>query len=170
MTRRFTLGVFLLIGIYLLGAVGYKAFSPQTSFVDCLYMSVITVASVGFGEVIDSSGRPGLRAYTMVRILFGMAVNLYAVSVVTAFVVEGDLSNYFWKRRMSKKIESMTGHFVVCGGGETGSRIIDGLLKTKRPFVVIDSREKTAEELQKHREVAIVQGPADDENVLEAAG
>jgi voltage-gated potassium channel len=170
MTRRFTLGVFLLIGIYLLGAIGYKAFSPHTSFVDCLYMSVITVASVGFGEVIDSSNRPVLRAYTMVLILFGMAVNLYAVSVVTAFVVEGDLSHYFWKRRMSKKIESLNGHYVVCGGGETGSRIIDELLKTKRPFVVIDSSEKTVVELQKHKDIAIVQGASDDEEVLEAAG
>src|SRR3954470_24376715 len=161
MTRRFTLGVFLLIGIYLLGAVGYKAFSPQSSFVDCLYMSVITVASVGFGEVIDSAGRPFLRTYTMVLILFGMAINLYAISVLTAFVVEGDLSHYFWKRRMSRKIESMSGHYVVCGAGETGMRIVEELIKTKREFVVIDSNEDAIEELQKFKDIAILQGIAD---------
>src|SRR5262245_15570158 len=142
MNRRFRVGVFLLIGTYLLGAVGYKFFSPSTPFLDCLYMSVITVASVGFDEVINSAGRPGMRAYTMALILFGMAVHLYAVSVVTAFVVEGDLSQYFWKRRMNRKIELMRGHYVVCGGGETGMRIIEELIKTGRDFVVIDSDQR----------------------------
>ena len=61
MTRRVTIGLLLLVGIYVGGGVGFKLFSPQTPFIDCLYMSVITVASVGFGEVIDSGGREGLR-------------------------------------------------------------------------------------------------------------
>ena len=170
MNRRLTIAVLLLLGIYIAGAVGYKAFSPATSFVDCLYMSVITVASVGFSEVIDSAGRPGLRAYTMALILFGMAIHLYAVSVVTAFVVEGDLSHYFWKRRMSRKIGAMSGHFVVCGAGETGMAIIDELVKTRREFVVIDSNERAIEELQKLKDIAIIQGTADHEEILEAAG
>jgi voltage-gated potassium channel len=170
MNRRFTIGVLLLLGIYLLGGVGYKVLSPQTSFTDCLYMSVITVASVGFGEVVDHTGRPGLRAYTMVLILFGMVIHLYAVSVVTAFVVEGDLSHYFWKRRMSRRIQTMSGHFVVCGAGETGMRIVEELIKTRRQFVVIDHDDRAIEELQRYKDVVIVKGLADDENILESAG
>jgi voltage-gated potassium channel len=170
MNRRFALGVALLLGVYIFGGVGYKIMSPETSYVDCLYMSVITVASVGFSEVVDNAHRPELRAYTMVLILFGMAVHLYAVSVVTAFVVEGDLSHYFWRRRMARKIESMNGHYVVCGAGETGMRIIEELIATKRDFVVIDSDEEAIANLQKWKDIAVVKGLADDEEVLEGAG
>src|SRR3954466_6728083 len=152
MARRFRIGLLLLLSLYVLGGIGYKLFSPVTPFIDCLYMSVITVASVGFTEVINSAGRPGLRIYMMALILFGVAIHLYAVSIVTAFVVEGDLSHYFWKKRMTRKIESMSGHYVVCGAGDTGMRIIDELLKTKRQFVVIDSDEKAIEELRRMKD------------------
>src|SRR5437868_3873840 len=103
MNRRLTVGILLLVGIYVVGGIGYKFFSPGSSFLDCLYMSVLTVASVGFDEVIKSAGRPYLRMYTMSLIIVGMAVHVYAISVLTAYVVEGDLSHYFWKRRMSRK-------------------------------------------------------------------
>ena len=170
MGKRFTVGVLLLMGTYIFGAVGYQVLSPKSSFLDCLYMSVITVASVGFTEVIDSSVHPLVRSYTIALIMIGMAVHVYAISVVTAFVVEGDLSQYFWKRRMSKKISSMNGHYVVLGGGETGMRIAEELIATKRDFVVVDSDQRAVEELQKYKNVAIIQGTADHEDVLEAAG
>src|SRR5205807_6748021 len=141
-SRRFTIGLLLLLSVYLMGGIGYKFFSPETPFIDCLYMSVITVASVGFTEVIDGAGRPGLRIYMMSLILFGVAIHLYAVSILTAFVVEGDLSHYFWKRRIIRRIGSMHGHYVVCGADETGMRIIEELIKTKREFVVIESNER----------------------------
>src|SRR5437868_3424100 len=133
-------------------------------------MSVITVASVGFNEVISSAGRPGLRIYMMALILFGVAIHLYAVSILTAFVVEGDLSHYFWKRRMSRRIEIMNGHYVVCGAGETGMRIIEELIKTKRQFVVIDSNERAIEELRQMKDVYVIQVDAYEEEVLESAG
>lgn len=170
MARRFQVGILLLFGVYFLGGVGYKILSPETPFINCLYMSVITVASVGYGEFVDPSGRPIIRIYTMVLILFGMAITLYAVSIVTAFVVEGDLKQYFWMRRMGRKIEAMNGHFIVCGAGETGMRVIDELVRTQRDFVVIDPEPKVVEELRKLGDIAVVQGQADEEEILEAAG
>src|SRR5262249_54167979 len=170
MARRFKIGLLLLLSIYFLGAIGYKFFSPATPFLDCLYMSVITVASVGFTEVINSANKPGLRVYMMTLIMLGVATHLYAVSILTAFVVEGDLSNYFWKRRMSRKIESMKGHYIVCGAGETGIRVIEELLKTKRPFVVIDPDEKAIAGLRQLKDVCVIQGDAYDEQILASAG
>ena len=170
MARRFTVGLLLLFNLYFVGAIGFKLFSPKTPMVDCVYMSVITVASVGFNEVIDSAGRPGLRIYIMMLILFGVAIHLYAVSIVTAFVVEGDLSHYFWKKRMTRNIQSMSGHYVVCGAGETGMRIIDELIRTKRQFVVIDSDEKAIDELRKMNDVSVILGDAYEEDILEIAG
>jgi voltage-gated potassium channel len=170
MARRFRIGLLLLLSTYVLGGIGYKLFSPATPFLDCLYMSVITVASVGFTEVISSAGRPGLRIYMMALILFGVAIHLYAVSILTAFVVEGDLSHYFWKRRMSRKIESMNNHFVVCGASETGMRMIEELILTRRPFVVIESDEKSIAQLRQMKDVWVIQGEAYEEHVLARAG
>src|SRR2546427_5870874 len=160
MTRRFRFGLLLLLSVYLFGWIGYKLLSPGTPLIVCLYMSVIIVASVGYTEVINGAGRPGLRIYMMSLILFGVAIHLYAVSILTAFVVEGDLSHYFWKKRMSRKIGSMSGHYVICGAGETGMRIIDELIQTKREFVVIDSDEKAIEQLRNMPDMLIVQGDA----------
>ena len=106
----------------------------------------------------------------MTLIMLGVAVHLYAVSILTAFVVEGDLSNYFWKRRMSRKIESLKDHYVVCGAGETGMRIIDELIKTKRSFVVVDSDEKAVAGIRAMKEVCVIQGDAYDEQILANAG
>src|SRR5215471_14182833 len=170
MARRFKIGLLLLLSIYFLGAIGYKSFSPGTPFLDCLYMSVITVASVGFTEVINSAGKPGLRVYMIALIMLGVAVHLYAVSVLTAFVVEGDLSNYFWKKRMSRIIEALKGHYVVCGASETGMRIIDELIKTKRAFVVIESDEKAVATIRQMKDVCVIQGDAYDEQILASAG
>jgi voltage-gated potassium channel len=160
----------LLLGVYAIGGVGYKAFNPQTPLIDCFYMSVITVASVGFGEVVDSTGRPFLRMYVMMLIFFGVVVHVYAVSVVTAFVVEGDLSHYFWKKRIGRMIQSMNGHYVVCGAGDTGMRIIEELIRTHREFVVIDSDPRAIAILRKMTDVAVVEGDSYEEVILETAG
>ena len=71
---------------------------------------------------------------------------------------------------MARKIGSMNGHYVVCGAGETGMRIIEELITTRRDFVVIDSDDRAIAELQKFKDIAIVKGLADDEDVLESAG
>jgi voltage-gated potassium channel len=71
---------------------------------------------------------------------------------------------------MSRKIESMKGHFVVCGASETGMRIIQELIQTKRPFVVIDSNEKAIEGLRQMRDVLVIQGDAYEEHILSSAG
>ncbi len=170
MKRRFQIGIALLLSEYLLGGLGYKILSPQTSFLDCLYMSVITVTTVGYSEVIDTAASPILRSYTLFLILAGVGVMLYAVSVVTAFIVEGDLNQYFWKRRMERQIARLKDHFVVCGAGETGMRIIEELANTERDFVVIDPDPKSVETFREHHEKPILQGVSDDEDILRAAG
>ena len=81
---------------------------------------------------------------------------LYAVSVVTAFIVEGDLNQYFWKRRMERQIARLKDHFVVCGAGETGMRVIEELANTERDFVVIDPDPKSVETFREHHEKPIL--------------
>ena len=170
MKRRFQIGMALLISVYILGGVGYKLLNPQTPFLDCLYMSVITVTTVGYGEVIDTATDPLLRLYTLLLILAGVGVMLYSVSVVTAYILEGDLNQKFWTRRMQRRIDSMTGHFIVCGAGETGHRIIEELTQTIREFVVLDPDLITVTEFHSRKMGPILQGISYDQETLQAAG
>src|SRR5207249_9499174 len=105
MKRRFQIGIALLLGSYVVGAAGYKVLSPQTPFLDCLYMSVITIATVGFGEVVDTKNSAVLRSYTLVLILVGVGVMLYAVSVVAGYCVEGGVNQYFCKQRLQRRMD-----------------------------------------------------------------
>jgi hypothetical protein len=164
--RRFQIGIALLLSECILGGVGYKLLSPQTPFLDCLYMSVITVTTVGSGEVISTSTDPLLRSYTLALILAGVGVMLYSVSVVTAYIVEGDLNQNFWKKRMQRQIDSMTEHFIVCDAGETGRRVIEELTQTKRKFVVIDPDPKIVSEFRSEYAGPILQGVSDDQETL----
>jgi voltage-gated potassium channel Kch len=160
----------LLLSEYILGGVDYKLLRPQTTIQDCLYMSVVTVTTVGYEEVIDTAANPLLRAYTLLLILAGVGVMLYAVSVVTAYIVEGDLNQKFWNRRMQRRIDSMKEHFIICGAGETGRRVIEELAQTKRDFVVIDPDPKTVAAFRSEYSDPILQGVSDDQDTLKAAG
>ena len=170
MKRRFQIGIVLLLAEYVFGGLGYKLLSPETPLLDCLYMAVITVTTVGYGEVIDTTADPALRSYTLLLILAGVGVMLYSVSVVTAYIIEGDLNRNFWKRRMQRRIDSMNGHFIVCGAGETGQRVIEELAQTKRQFVVIDPDPKAVAAFQSEFGDPILEGISDDAEILKAAG
>lgn len=132
-------------------------------------MSVITVATVGYGEVIDSRSHPAMRVYTMTLIMIGIVVQVYAVSSVTAFFVEGDFTQHFWKRRMERRSRAMDNHYIVCGGSEVGQRIAAELIDTKYDFVVIEKDPALVDQLRKLGEITVLQGRADDEEVLEKA-
>ncbi len=170
MKRRFQIGIMLLLSEYILGGVGYKVLSPETPILDCLYMAVITVTTVGYSEVIETTASPILRSYTLLLILAGTGVMLYSVSVVTAYIVEGDLNQYFWKRRMQRRIASMKDHFILCGAGETGLRIVEELDRTLRDFVVIDPDPDAVAHFRADHEDPIIEGQSDDEHILKAAG
>src|ERR1700733_3692890 len=104
----------MLAGCLAFGTAGYKLIEGWSLF-DSLYMTVITVGTVGYGEVhpLSTAGR----AFTMVLILGGIGVFTYGFSTIAAVVIEGDLSEAFRRRRMDKKIEAQSGHYVVCGAG-----------------------------------------------------
>jgi voltage-gated potassium channel len=154
----------LVIGI---GTLGYVLIERWSAF-DALYMTVITVASVGFGEVhpLSTTGR----AFTMGLIVVGLGTVAYGLSAITAFWVEGNLLHLWENRKMERRINALRDHVVVCGGGETGRRIAHELLSTRTPFILIDSDPGQEMALQKlGREVAYIIGDATDADVLRAA-
>lgn len=156
----------LLLLVFLSGITGYVYLEGWSIF-DAFYMTVITLSSVGFGEVHDLSV-PG-RVFTTFLILCGTGVLVYGISVITAFIVEGELSDVLRRKKMDRKIEKLAGHYIVCGANQTGGYVVEELLKTKRSFVVI---EKDPEKIKGliDKNILCIQGDATHDAVLLAAG
>jgi len=144
----------ILAGIYLLGTIGYYIMalvyqvSPGWSLVDCFYMTAITLTTVGYGEVIDVASVPGARIFTVIILMSGLGVSAYFVSTVTAFLVEGELNNLFWRKKMKKEIDRLTGHIILCGAGRVGHYILSELQVARHEFVLIEQDEARVMELQ----------------------
>ena len=172
--NRVIQAVLLIIAIFVLGTTGYViiglATGQQWSLLNCAYMTIITLATVGYGEILDLSGNPIGRLYTIVLIMLGMGVLLYGVSTITAFIVEGDLTKALWRRKMEKEIRKKKSHFIVCGAGSTGFYIIEELLATGRDFVVIDKENESIERARKDGEFAYIIGDATDDDILLKGG
>jgi len=163
---------FLLI-IFTIGTVGYRIISSgKSSWIDCAYMTLITLSTIGYGEIVDLSGSPGGRIFTMGLIIVGLSGFLYFLSTLTAFLVEGELLHIFRRNRMQKIIDKLENHYIVCGAGETGKHIIRELLETKRDFAVIEMNqehlEARAEELSWKNPVWILGDATQDEILIKA--
>ena len=170
----FALG--LLLGLIVFSVTGYRLLGGESvTFLQALYMAVITVAGVGYGEIVDTSHNPALRIFNIGIVLFGVAITVYVFSVVAAFLVEVEVTNPFWRRSMQKRIDELKDHIIVCGLGDTGRHAVTELQKTSTPYVVIDTSEenlKKARELHSDTlgEMLYVIGDATEEEVLQKAG
>ena len=165
--QRFTILLALLLGVTIFGTLGYVVIEGWSVF-DALYMTVITLASVGYGET-NPLTLPG-RAFTIVLIVGGLSVVAYGLSSMTALIVEGDISNLWERRRMHRQIEELSDNIVVCGGGETGRHIVKELAATRTPFVCIEMNAAQGEAL--HRvmpDVPYIAGDATESEVLRSA-
>ncbi len=155
------------VGYYLLGAGLWPLW-------DCFYMTVVTISTVGFAEVLPHMNDvAGARAFTLLLILFGSGTLLYLASTFMAFVVEGDILGTIRRKRMQERIDKLSGHVVVCGAGATGASVVGELVTIGTPFVVIDHTASALEELDeelKDRELLYVVGEATSDDALERAG
>lgn len=169
--RQLIQALLLLLVVVMIAAVGYRWLGgPQVTILDAIYMAVITVATVGYGEVVDTSHSHALRIFNIFVILFGIGIMLYVFSASTAFIVEGELKNLFRRRKMLKQIRDMKGHFIVCGAGETGHYVVQELLKSGHDFVVIDHDEGRLAKIQHLGKFPVLAGDAADEELLTTAG
>lgn len=164
--RKIASLLLLLLAILMSGAVGYQLIEGW-SFLDGLYMTVITVASVGFGEThpLSDTGR----IYTMAVILFGSGILIYSVSMITAMIVEGKLTDVLKRMKMNKEIDNLREHYIVCGDSPTGRYAIEELLKTRNPFVVIETDKDKIATLAESG-ILCIDGDATTDAVLLAAG
>lgn len=159
----------LLLACLVSGTVGYHLIEGWAPF-DALYMTVITLATVGYGEVHPLS--TGGRLFTIFLIMGGIGLVTYGFSTMTAILVEGDLSEALRRRRMEKDIAKLSGHYVVCGAGHTGGVICAELRKTGRDFVVVDQDPEAVEKLAERLggDFSHIIGDGTEDEVLRKAG
>ena len=167
--KRLVIGILLLLFILALGTTGYWIISGN--LLDALYMTVITAATVGYGEVIDISHNPAARIFTIIFIILSLAVIAAVTSILAASILEIELSGFLRRRKMNKEIGKLTDHYIVCGAGETGAHIIQELSKTLQPFVVVErSQERIDKLITIIPGLIYIPGDATDDEVLLAAG
>ncbi|MEZ4335248.1 MAG: NAD-binding protein, partial [Sandaracinaceae bacterium] len=129
---------------------------------------------VGFGETLPGMDSvPYARVWTIVLIFSGSGTLLYFVSTFTAFIIESDIQGVIRRRNMQKRIDHLSGHYIVCGVGSTGIHVVEELLNTHQPFVAVDRDEENllllADRLGPSK-FLYVQGDATDDEVLIQAG
>ncbi len=131
---RFSLAT--LVGIIGLGTVGYSMIEGWSAF-DSLYMTVITLATVGFGEIhrLSETGR----AFTIMLIVFGAGIIAYAMGSLIQFTVEGQLRSIMGRKILQKQISKQSDHYIICGFGRIGHMICQELQTRPVPFVVVEN-------------------------------
>ncbi len=163
----------LAVGVALtVGTWGYAYLSEgDHTFVQALYMTVISISTVGFTEVIPIQ-TDTMRIFTMGLILFGGASVVYFLTAVAAFVVEGDFLYGFWRRRLRSQLRRAHDHVIVCGLGRVGSHAFAELHRSNHPVVGIDREPSRVEALMHTRgpRILFMVGDAADEEVLRELG
>ena len=170
--RGLLVGIALLLGVHVVGTLGYHHIGqPNANWIDSFYMTFITVATIGYSEVIDLNHHPYGRLFTVFIAVVGIGTMSYLFSTFVALLVDADLNNTLRSKRMEKQIARMRGHYIVCGIGRVGSNVAIELLATGRPFVVIESDQAALDRwLEEHPDTLYLHHDAADDEALQKAG
>jgi voltage-gated potassium channel len=170
--RGLLAGATVLALVHVAGTVGYHLIGrPQASWIDSFYMTFITVATIGYAEVVDLSQHPYGRLFTVALAIVGIVNLSYLFSTFLALLIESDLNAAFRRRRMDRQIAALRGHYIVCGIGRVGTNVARELLKTRRPFVVIERDAAVLQHwVEEHPDSLHLQADAGDDDALRRAG
>jgi len=157
-----TLSIFAVIAC---GTLGYVLIEGW-SFLDSLYMTIITLTTVGYKEVHVLS-RPGM-VFSIILILSGVGVMFYTLTVVARAVIEGELRDIFGRRKLTKKIENLKNHYIICGFGRMGKIICKEMRENGASFIVLEKSSGVLAAMDKS--ILSFQGDATQDDVLKAAG
>lgn len=165
--RRISIGVTFFVITCLIAVTGY-AMTPGWNVLDAIYMVVITIFGVGYGEVqpLDS---PELKVFTIFVIVGGTSSAIFAVGGFIQMVTEGEIQKALGERKKIREIEQLDGHTIICGFGRIGQPLAQNLTKSKQKFVIVDLDEHRIG-LAQEKGYLFVQGNATEEQVLKAAG
>ena len=160
------MAIFSIFIIGFLGLIFIEHLSPLQS----IYMLVITLATIGYGDVVPVT--PAGKIFTITLIIAAFTVGLYAVGKISTFFAEGELSTLLKQRKMDKTLDKMKDHYIVCGYGKTGKHVLEDLLKKGLEVVIIESNSERNEKLKELYSDKYIHLDADatDDAVLIRAG
>lgn len=139
----------------------------KVNFVDALYMTVITISTVGFGEVAAMDSQAEI--FSVILIFLGVGIVGYAFTTLVVFFVEGKMTELWKGRKMDKKISALHDHYIICGSGEIAEVIIEKFIDDKLDFVVITSNYEDLDHYS-HENILVIEGCSTEEKILERAG
>lgn len=169
--KKLLFAVMAIFIVVMTGTLGYYIlYNGTVSFIDCMYMTVISLTGVGYGEVLQVTGNVPAQIFTMIVITVGMGIILYGMSSLTVILIEGELFGILRRRRMQQQINGLSNHIIVCGSGETGQPLAKELLINKEPVVLIEQDETHIEPLKIFPYLLYVCGDATDDAKLQTAG
>ncbi len=158
----------LLIGVIVIGTVGYMVIDHRYSFLDAVYMTVTTIATVGFREVHELG--VGGKVFTIVLIIIGFGTFAYALSALSSYILSGEFRQYYSRVKKVNAIAKLSGHVIICGYGRNGRQAAHVLKKHGRRFVVIEQNKDIIEAINHRYSELVVEGDATQDDVLEKAG
>lgn len=157
--------------VFIMGSLGYYIlYGGRYNLLDCIFMTVISLTSVGYGEVVQVTGNPKAQIFTIALITLGMGVILYGLSTLTALLIEGELTDILRKKKMENAIAKLRNHYILCGGGETGRPLLTEMIINKETAVLVESdRGRIDACLERHPDLLFIQGDCtDDQNLIRA--
>ncbi|MDO6598319.1 potassium channel protein [Oceanihabitans sp. 2_MG-2023] len=164
-TRIYT-AITLLVILLLIGVLGFKLLSHY-SWIDSLYMTVITITTVGFGEVQPLD--PISKMFTIFLILISIIIVGYALTVITEYILSKNNLEELKQKKMQKTIDELANHIIICGYGRNGKQAAKKLLAYNKPFVVIEKDKETIDKFE-CEEIPFILGNANEDEVLLDAG
>lgn len=164
--RKLLFSILMFLVVVLFGIFGYT-WIEGWDFLDSLYMTIITLSTVGYGEVREIG--PGGRVFTVLLIVFGLFTITYIVGLVAETLVAGEIRSVLGRRKVSKKIKSLRDHYIICGYGRIGSIICKELTRKAIPLMVIEKDEHVQEQLEEDK-ILYLDGDATHEETLLEVG
>lgn len=169
--RLYQTGLAVLI-VLSIGTFGYYFITDfNYDIFTCFYMTVLTVTTIGFDEIINLKDYELGRPFTVFIAFSGIGVLTYFVSIVSAVIIDGHYRELYKKRKMDKIIDKCTNHFIICGIGRHSIHLIDELIETERESVCIDLNPDEIKKMVKiYPEQKYVEGDATHNDILKKAG
>jgi voltage-gated potassium channel len=166
-SRPFRIAIILILSAFVLGMLGFH-FIEDYGFIDCFYMTVISISTVGF-EVLKPLSPAG-KLFVSFLIIFSLGSFAFVGSTVVQFFLDGEFVKKLKIKKVSKRIEKLTDHVIICGYGRNGEQAAFELTDHNDVFVIIERRDNVIARIQEDPNLLYIQGDATNEEVLRDAG
>src|SRR6056297_2449614 len=143
--KKIFIWIAIMLGIVIFASVGYIIIL-DVSFLDALYMTIITMSTVGYKEVVELNNVG--KGFTIFIILISVGMVGFLLKVIFDFFSQGDIRSVWRKNKMNKMIDELKEHYIICGAGDTGLTVVNQFLRRNVPFVVVENDEEVIKELE----------------------